>query len=95
MGSKPITIKLSSKFKKDLKRYKHDTAKVNALGNVVRQLKANGRVPLEYNPHKLHGIFEGCMECHIENDFLLIWIDEQTNVIKLLRLGSHHELLGI
>ena len=57
--------------------------------------KSGGRVPLEYNPHKLHGFYEGCMECHIENDFLLIWIDEQTNVIKLLRLGSHHELLGI
>ena len=98
MGSKSITIRLSGRFKKDLKRYKHDAVKVKALGEVIKHLKANGRVPLEYNPHKLHGFFEGCMECHIENDFLLIWIDEQTNVIKLLRfaqaqtdlrLGSH------
>ena len=32
------------------------------------------------------------MECHIENDTLLIWIDEELNIIKLLRLGSHSEL---
>ena len=26
------------------------------------------------------------MECHIESDTLLIWFDENTNVVKLLRL---------
>ena len=34
----------------------------------------------------------GCMECHIEGDFLLIWIDEETETIELVRLGSHSEL---
>ena len=29
------------------------------------------------------------------DDFLLIWIDETTNTIKLLRLGTHHELFGL
>ena len=32
------------------------------------------------------------MECHIGSDFLLIWIDEKEDVIKLVRLGSHSEL---
>ena len=49
---------------------------------------------MEYKPHKLHGIYEGCIECHVEDNFLLIWIDETTNIIKLLRLGTHHELFG-
>ncbi len=89
------TIIRSTRFKKDFKRYLNQPAKIEALRGIVQHLERTGRVPLEYYPHKLHGIFEGCMECHIENDFLLIWIDEQTNVIKLLRLGSHHELLGI
>lgn len=34
------------------------------------------------------------MECHIQGDFLLIWIDRTTNDIDLLRLGSHSELFG-
>ena len=32
------------------------------------------------------------MECHIESDFLLIWIDEQNGIVELVRLGSHSEL---
>ncbi len=32
------------------------------------------------------------MECHIESDFLLIWIDEQKGIVELVRLGSHSEL---
>ena len=34
------------------------------------------------------------MECHIENDTLLIWFDKNNNVIELVRLGSHFELFG-
>ena len=34
------------------------------------------------------------MECHIKGDFLLIWIDEETDDVDLLRLGSHSELFG-
>jgi mRNA interferase YafQ len=86
---------MSGKFKKDLKRYKHDTAKVNALGTIVRYLKENGCVPAAFKPHKLMGDYKGCMECHIEDNFLLIWIDEETQTIKLLRLGTHHELFGL
>lgn len=90
-----MNIKYSSRFKKDLKRYKFNTKKIAALGKVIRLLEQCGCVPVEYNPHKLHGIYEGCMECHIESDFLLIWIDEATDTVKLLRLGTHHELFGI
>ncbi len=42
----------------------------------------------------LQGDYAGHMECHIEGDFLLIWIDEITNVVKLIRVGSHSELFG-
>ena len=40
----------------------------------------------------LKGDYSGFMECHVENDFLLIWIDEESNQIRLTRLGSHSEL---
>lgn len=95
MGGKIIAVKLSGKFKKDLKRYQYRIDMVTALGEVIKYLKKDGRVPLEYGPHKLHGQYEGCMECHIQSNFLLIWIDEATNTIKLLRLGIHHELFGL
>ena len=88
-------IVLSGKFKKDLKRYKNRKSKIQALGTVIGYLEKTGRVPASYSPHKLHGVYEGCTECHVENDFLLIWIDETAGIIKLLRLGTHHELFGL
>ena len=32
------------------------------------------------------------MECHIEDDFLLIWKDPEQKVIRLLRLGPYSKL---
>jgi len=87
-----MTIKYTGRFKKDLKRYKNDAVKVKALATIVKCLSETGVVPANYKPHPLHGNYEGCMECHILNDFLLIWIDEVNDIIKLVRLGSHSEL---
>lgn len=28
----------------------------------------------------------------ISTQYMLIWIDEEANIIKLVRLGTHHEL---
>ncbi|MBR1463550.1 MAG: type II toxin-antitoxin system YafQ family toxin [Prevotella sp.] len=87
-------LKKSTQFKKDLKRYIHKQSKLLALKLVTSSLRETGHVPSEYRPHMLSGNYRGFMECHIEDDFLLIWIDESANTIKLVRLGTHHELYG-
>ena len=87
-------LKKSTQFKKDLKRYLHQPSKLLALKTVTLALEETGRVPQEYQPHMLSGNYKGVMECHVEDNFLLIWIDETSDVIKLVRLGTHHELFG-
>ena len=82
----------TTKYKKDLKRYANNPKKIAALTEVLKLLKTEQPIPAEYQPHMLHGNYQGCMECHIEGDFLLIWIDEQRNIIELVRLGTHSEL---
>ena len=77
-------IRKTSQFKKDYKRFKNDKEFV-AEGN---------QIPEEYNPHSLKGNWKNYMECHIENDTLLIWFDKNNNAIELVRLGSHSELFG-
>ncbi len=89
-----MTVRLSTKFKKDLKRYENRPAKIAALKDVLKHLKDSGTVPLKYKPLMLSGNYKGFMECHIEDNFLLIWIDEAKNTIKLVRLGTHQELFG-
>lgn len=85
-------IHYSGKAKKDLKKYRNNEKLMKDLYQVLSYLMKGLDVPLEYNPHKLYGNYKGCMECHIENDFLLIWIDPETDVIEVIRIGSHSEL---
>lgn len=89
-----FTLKMTGQFKKDLKRIQNRPKKIEHLETVLSFLQETGVVPEIYSPHKLTGNYDGFMECHVENDFLLIWLDEEENVIKLVRLGSHSELFG-
>lgn len=82
----------STQYKKDYKKYRHNPIKKAALRKLLNILIEDNPIPQEYKPHKLQGDYKGCMECHILNDFLLIWIDETKNIIELIRLGSHAEL---
>lgn len=87
-------VEFGTKARKDLKRYKNDRRKMEALYNVLDILRKSEDLPASYKPHRLSGNYVGCLECHIENDYLLIWQDEDENMIYILRLGSHSELFG-
>lgn len=89
-----MILKLTTQFKRDLKRYKHNAGLLEVLKKVLSQLQDKGKVSKEFLPHPLHGDYRDCMECHVLDDFLLIWIDKNQPIIKLLRLGSHSELYG-
>lgn len=85
---------LSSKYKKDFKRYQYTPRKLKALKEVLNMLQHEQPIPAEYQPHMLHGNYKGCMECHIQGDYLLIWFDPNSDIIELVRLGTHSELFG-
>lgn len=83
-------IVYSSKAKKDIKRIQHDAGKVDALAEVLLKLAKGEPLGKEYKPHRLKGDYKGCIECHVNDDFLLIWVDD--NCIRVVRVGSHSEL---
>ena len=85
-------LKFTRQFKKDLKKFKNRPDKVANLLVVLQMLKETGTVTRKYKPHILAGKYNGFMECHVENDLLLIWLDEKKKVIKLVRIGTHSEL---
>ena len=89
------TLHFSSQYKKDFKRYRNNPQKLAKLLEVLRMLENDIQIPAELKPHRLTGNYADCMECHIEGDFLLIWYDEKTGVIDILRLGTHSELFGL
>ncbi|MDY3894483.1 MAG: type II toxin-antitoxin system YafQ family toxin [Candidatus Cryptobacteroides sp.] len=85
-------LKYTGQFKKDLKRYQNQPKKIESLTKILTFLEKTGCVPAEFKPHMLKGAYTGFMECHVENDLLLIWLDETVNQITLTRLGTHSEL---
>lgn len=70
------TLKLTSQFKKDLKRYKHRTAVIDKLEDILKLHVNELPIPDENRPHLLTGDYSGYMECHVESDTLLIWWDK-------------------
>jgi mRNA interferase YafQ len=82
----------SPRFKKDMKRYKHNVKLQNELFKVLDFLRREEPLPIKYKAHKLIGNYSGSLECHVENDTLLIWIDDESDIITLVRIGSHSEL---
>ena len=85
-------IRYSTKAKKDLKKYRNNPRKMQLLYEVLNLLINDVELPETFLPHKLLGQYKGCIECHIEGDFLLIWIDDDSQFIDIVRLGSHSEL---
>lgn len=89
------TIKYSTKFRKDFKKYARIPHKVKKIMEVVRILENGDEVPQKYSPHKLIGNYAGHWELHVEGDLLLIWLDHNDigeERVTLVRLGTHSEL---
>ena len=86
------TLKITTQFKKDLKRYKNRNKVIEKLEFILGLLQNELPIPEENKPHPLTGNYRGHMDCHVENDTLLIWWDKESDIIKLVRFGTHSEL---
>ncbi|MDE6648552.1 MAG: type II toxin-antitoxin system YafQ family toxin [Muribaculaceae bacterium] len=86
------TLKITTQFKKDLKRYKNRPKVIEKLEFILGLLQNELPIPEENKPHPLTGNYRGHMECHVENDTLLIWWDKESDIINLVRFGTHSEL---
>jgi len=89
-------IKMSSKFKKDLRAAKKSGRDLNELNDIVKLLAEGKKLPPQNHDHELHGKFEGARECHIEPDWLLIYqYNNNELILYLISTGSHSNLLRI
>ncbi|MBQ8510594.1 MAG: type II toxin-antitoxin system YafQ family toxin [Clostridia bacterium] len=85
----------TTKFKKDYKRAMKRNWNIDLLDEVIRMLAAGQTLPPIYRDHALIGNFKGCRECHVGNDWLLMYYYEENElVLTLLETGSHADLFG-
>ena len=84
---------LTSLFRKDLKALKKSGYDLRLLNEVVDTLAMGLTLDEKYKDHKLIGNYQGCRECHITPDWLLIYeISEGELILYLTRTGSHSKL---
>lgn len=83
----------TTKFRKDLKRFKHQTRIIQDLNEVLGFLIQRKPLPKKHVDHPLDGSWKGSRECHVNPDILLIYrVDEKHSKLFLERFGSHSEL---
>ena len=86
-------IRPSIRFQKDLKRVQRRGYDISLLTNVLTILANGEPLPAKYPDHNLSGNYEGCRECHITPDWLLIYeILEGELILYLTRTGTHSDL---
>lgn len=87
---------LTEKFKKSLKLAKKRGLDLNLLDKVITMLQND--IPLEekYRDHELKGKYQGFRECHIQPDWLLIYLKENDVLtLTLVDTGTHADLFNL
>lgn len=66
---------------------------MSLLEEAIELLQKDGKLPEQYKTHKLSGKYEGLNECHINPDWLLVWDQNNKELILLfLTTGTHSDL---
>ena len=86
-------VKPTTKFQKDLKRAKRRGYDIPLLTEIIKKLANGENLPEKNKDHSLSGDYDGCRECHITPDWLLIYeIDGSDLILYLTRTGTHSDL---
>lgn len=86
---------VTTRFKKDLKKAKKQGKDLKHLSDIIFTLQNDMPLEAKYCDHFLAGNWQGCRECHISPDWLLIYRlmnEKELELLELVRLGSHSEL---
>ena len=86
-------IKFTSSYKKSYKLIQRRGLDIKLLDNVIDLLREGKKLPAKYKDHSLNGKFKNFRECHIQADWLLIYlIEEDIITLTLVDTGIHSDL---
>jgi mRNA interferase YafQ len=84
---------LSGSFKKSFKRVKKRGLNISLIQTVVDSLLEGKELEEKYHDHALEGNWKGFRECHIQPDWLLIYlIEDNILTLTLVDTGTHADL---
>ena len=86
-------VKFTTAYKKRYKLMKKRGLDVSLLDQVVDLLRQGKRLDKKYCDHALSGSFAGFRECHIQPDWLLVYlIEHDILTLTLVATGSHSDI---
>ena len=84
---------LTGKFKRGLKLAKKRGLDISLLADIVEKLLHKIPLDMKNKDHALSGNYKGYRECHIQPDWLLIYlIEEDILTLTLIDTGTHADL---
>ena len=87
------TIRRTTQFKRSFKLAVKRGKNPELLRNALTILSTQGSLPKEYLPPLLKGSYNGIWECHLEPDWLMLWKQNDKELILLLmETGTHSDL---
>ena len=88
------TVKFSKKYKNEYRKAKRQGRNTNLLKEIIILLANDEPLPQANKDHPMKGIWKGYRNCHIENDWVLIYKKTDNNelILHLTRIGSHSDL---
>ncbi|MBR0197713.1 MAG: type II toxin-antitoxin system YafQ family toxin [Kiritimatiellae bacterium] len=88
-----FAVKQTARFKKSLKKMLKRGKDMKKLVAVVRMLALGEQLPTKYRDHALSGNLTGLRDCHIENDWVLLYYyQDNILVLTLADTGTHSDL---
>ena len=86
-------VRITSRYKKSLKKMLKLGKGIKKISAVVRMLANGETLPPQFRDHALVGDLVGFRDCHIENDWVLIYmIQNDVLILTLADTGTHSDL---
>lgn len=84
-------LRITTQYRKDLKRIARRGYRMNKLVAIVEKLRSG--IPLSPidDDHPLKGPWDSYRCCHVQGDWCLIYRDDQRELV-LVRTGTHADL---
>lgn len=86
-----LTPIYAKQFERDTKRVNKRRKNLEKLKIIIRSIVMEEALDAIHRDHKLIGNWKGRRECHIESDWLLIYMIESDRVV-FERTGTHSDL---
>ena len=90
-----LTLNYTAKFKKDYKLARKRGFDISLIEYIINELSNQRQLEQKYQDHPLLGDYAGFRVCHIQPDWLLVYLVENNVLtLTLTRTGTHSDLFS-